>query len=298
MRHFLSPVDVLQNRFSSRFVGNAPHVALFAAGDNIFLLHVQGHVHGSFRNRPQEQASLFTGNIVCIARNDHGVHIPFPEPLRRQHARPGGKVPTVSEAQGHIIVTINSNSGIFSDYTTLANTYSSGTDKKVKELSRVFDKKNVHAISKTPRTYPYRSEDKPEAERSPRLIHTSCYQAPFRTPARTSADIYKWILGETDKLDGVAHPTFYKGYYYGIVLFDYVKEKECRLIIDLNDTGEMNAADSDTDNSSVPATATVLGDSENAIAIAVIAVVFAAIIVSLVVIIKKKSKKGKNNAES
>ena len=206
-------------------------------------------------------------------------------------ARQGDKVPTVNEAKGHIIFTINNNSGIFSSYCSIANNYSNGTDEKVKELSEVFDIKNVRPLSKEPRTYSYKNEDKPKSERSPRLIHTSCYQAPFRTPARTSADIYKWILGKVDKLDGVTHPTFYKGYYYGIVLFDYVKEDECRLIVNLNNAKDTIATDSNTDENIVPATATVLGDSENTIAVAVIAVVFAAIIASLVVVTVKKKRK-------
>ena len=211
---------------------------------------------------------------------------------RYMMALPGGRVPTVKEAQGHIIFTINSNSGIFCDYCTLANTYSKGTDEKVKELSRVFDINNVRPLTKESRRYSRNSDKGPECDRSPRLIHTSCYQAPFRTPARTSADIYKWILGKVEKLDGVAHPTFHKGYYYGIVLFDYVKEDECRLIINLNNAKSTVPADSNTDESAVPATATALGDSEIVIAVLIAAVVLAAIITVLVVIIiKNKHKK-------
>ncbi len=206
--------------------------------------------------------------------------------------RQGDRVPTVGEAKGHIILTINSNSGIFSEYCSIANTYSSGTDKKVKELSEVFDIKNIRPLSKEPRTFSYKSDNAPKSDRTPRLIHTSCYQAPFRTPARTSADIYQWILGKVDKLDGVKHPTFYKGYYYGIVLFDYVKEEECRLIIELNNPIDPSGTGSGTEEGSTPATATILGDSENAIAIAVLIIVFAAIATSLTVIgIKKKRRK-------
>lgn len=203
--------------------------------------------------------------------------------------RAGDRVPTVEEAKGHIIATPNSNSGIFNDKCCIANTYSSGTDEKVKELSRVFDIDNVRKLTKDPRFFTRNNQDVPESNRAPRLIHTSCYQAPFRTPARTSADIYQWIMGKVDKLDGVEAPEFHAGYYYGIVLFDYVKEDECRLIVNLNKTDEDSASDSDT----VPATATILGDSENAIAIAVISVVIVACIVTVIVLSVKAKKKHK-----
>ena len=209
---------------------------------------------------------------------------------RYMMARPGNSVPTVEKAKGHIIFTINSNSGIFSDYVAIANNYSNGTDEKVKELSDVFDINNVRKISKESRKYPNNYEGKSKPERSPRLIHTSCYQAPFRTPARTSADIHDWILGKVSTLDDVAAPTFYNGYYYGIVLFDYVKEDECRLIINLNKTDDTATA-SENGGKSVPATATVLGDSENIIAISVIAAVIVAIIVITVILIIKKKRK-------
>lgn len=212
---------------------------------------------------------------------------------RYMMARRGDRVPTVSEAKGHIIFTINNNSGIFSDYNSIANTYSSGTDEKVKELSEVFDINNIRPLSKDSRIYSPSNENKEKAERVPRLIHTSCYQAPFRTPARTSADIYQWILGRVDKLDGVKHPTFHNGYYYGIVLFDYVKEEECRLIIDLNNAAAEIGEPPLPEEDAVPATATMLGDSENAIAITIIAVVLAAAVVSMAVIITKKKRRKK-----
>lgn len=157
----------------------------------------------------------------------------------------GDRVPTVEEAKGHIIFSINSNSGIFSDHVSIANTYSDGTDKKVKELSSAFDINNVRKLSKEPKKFSLNSGKEPESDRVPRLIHTSCYQAPFRTPAWTSKDIREWLFGRVDKLDDVAPPTFYEGYYYGIVLFDYVKADECRLIVSLNrKTGKrVNLAD-------------------------------------------------------
>lgn len=215
-------------------------------------------------------------------------------PERYMIAHQGDSVPTVWEAQGHIILTINSNSGIFCDVCCIANTYSSGTDEKVKELAEVFAIENVRPLTKDHRTFTYKSSTASKSERSPRLIHTSCYQAPFRTPARTSADIYKWITGKVEKLDGVAHPTFYKGYYYGIVLFDYVKEDECRLIIELNNPTDPSdpGTGSGTGEGDVPATGTVLGDSENMIGMVVITVVFAAIIASAVVLgVRKKRRR-------
>lgn len=222
--------------------------------------------------------TIFTGLVQSNAK-------------RYMMVRQGDKVPTVKQAKGHIIFTINNNSGIFSDYCSIANTYSSGTDKKVKELSEVFDINNVRKLSKESRTFSYSSENKPKSERVPRLIHTSCYQAPFRTPARTSSDIHEWILGKVEKLDGVEPPTFYAGYYYGIVLFDYVKEDECRLIVDLNKTDDKSETYIESNENSVPATATVLGDSEITVAVGVIAVVLVAIIALVIVLVVKQRRK-------
>lgn len=203
---------------------------------------------------------------------------------RYMMAYPGDAVPTVEQAKGHIIFTINSNSGIFSDYCAIANTYSSGTDEKVKELSEVFDINNVRKLSKQPRRYSYFNEGKPKSERTPRLIHTSCYQAPFRTPARTSADIHEWILGKVNKLDGVEPPEFHAGYYYGIVLFDYVREDECRLIVNLNKTADESVS------KDAPTTATILGDSENLLAMIIVSALPVAAVLAVVIIKKKKHK--------
>ena len=206
---------------------------------------------------------------------------------RYMMAYPGNTVPTVEEAKGHIIFTINNNSGIFCDSNCIANTYSSGTDEKVKELSVAFE--NVRELSKNQRTYSYNWETMEKSERVPRLIHTSCYQAPFRTPARTSADIHEWILGKVEKLDGVEPPTFRAGYYYGIVLFDYVKEDECRLIVDLNKTDSSLPLV----NGTVPATATIIGDSENWIGMIIVAVVFVAL-VALAIVLPLQRKRTRN----
>ncbi len=215
---------------------------------------------------------------------------------RYMYVRQGDPVPTVEEAKGHIIATPNNNSGIFSDYCCIANTYSSGTDKKVVELSRVFDINNVRKLSKETKTFSSSGENKPESERVPRLIHTSCYQAPFRTPARTSADIHEWILGKVTGLDGYKPPVFYAGYYYGIVLFDYVKEDECRLIINLNKTEDSADSAEQVSEGSVPATATIIGDSENTIGIVVVSAVLIAF-VAVIVILNGKKRKNRAKAE-
>lgn len=216
---------------------------------------------------------------------------------RYMYVRQGDPVPTVSEAKGHIIATPNGSNGIFSDYCCIANTYSSGTDKKVKELSRVLDINNVRKLSKEPKTFSYSNENKPESERVPRLIHTSCYQAPFRTPARTSADIHEWILGKVKELDGYKPPKLYAGYYYGIVLFDYVKEDECRLIINLNKPAGTDIALEQSSDGGVPVTATIIGDAENVIAIIIVSAVLIAFVAVIVILIEKKSKKIKKTED-
>ena len=207
-------------------------------------------------------------------------------------ARPGDPVPTLNRAKGHIVASINSNNGIFSDYCSIANSWSSGTDVKVKELSEVFS--DVRPLEKSPRNFTAKSDNLAKRGRAPRVIHTSCYQAPFRTPARTSADIFQWILGKVDSLDGVTHPTFHQGYYYGIILFDYVKEEECRLIIGLNNPQGTESYEPELGEPPLPPTASILGDAENTISICIIAVVLAAAVTFVVVTVIRKRRKPNN----